>query len=203
MYRFEELAPGIVRYTDVLEDPKGFITDLESLVEIGQLSWNSGTQSDSANDPTPKKNRAVRDCNVISLPKFDLDPNLVNVFSLGTSSVHNFLNDNLYGPINHYLDLYAAQQWKVSEGWQILKYGKDGHFVNHFDDSTVYPRTVSMSFYLNDDYEGGEIEFTKFGLKIKPQANEMIMFPSNYVYTHTVHPVVSGTRYAVVGWWDI
>jgi predicted 2-oxoglutarate/Fe(II)-dependent dioxygenase YbiX len=59
-----------------------------------------------------------------------------------------------------------------------------------------------MSFYLNEDYEGGEIEFGRFNLKIKPKANQMIMFPSNYIYNHTVHPVVSGTRYAVVAWWN-
>jgi predicted 2-oxoglutarate/Fe(II)-dependent dioxygenase YbiX len=59
-----------------------------------------------------------------------------------------------------------------------------------------------MSFYLNDEYEGGEIEFSRFGLNVKPKANQAIFFPSNYVYNHTVHPVTSGTRYAVVGWWE-
>jgi predicted 2-oxoglutarate/Fe(II)-dependent dioxygenase YbiX len=59
-----------------------------------------------------------------------------------------------------------------------------------------------MSFYLNDDYEGGEIEFPRFGLQVKPEPNQMIMFPSNYVYNHVVNPVTSGTRYAIVAWFE-
>jgi len=196
MLEIEELAPGIVSYLNVIEDPKSFIADIESLVEIEQLSWNFSTS------------RKSRDCGVISLPKFDtLTPNEIEESvggppSYASIAIHNFLNSALYSAIDHYRDTYTASQWRTSEGWQILKYGEDGHFVNHFDDSTMYPRTVSMSFYLNNDYQGGEIEFNKFGLKIKPQANQMIMFPSNYVYTHTIHPVLSGTRYAIVSWWN-
>jgi Rps23 Pro-64 3,4-dihydroxylase Tpa1-like proline 4-hydroxylase len=59
-----------------------------------------------------------------------------------------------------------------------------------------------MSFFLNDDYEGGEIEFTRFGLSIKPKANQAVFFPSNYVYSHSVNSVVSGVRYSIVGWWE-
>jgi predicted 2-oxoglutarate/Fe(II)-dependent dioxygenase YbiX len=51
--------------------------------------------------------------------------------------------------------------------------------------------------YLNDDYEGGEIEFVNFDIKIKPKAGTLIMFPSNYPYSHIAHPVISGTKYAV------
>ena len=92
--------------------------------------------------------------------------------------------------------------WSSNEGWQILKYGVGQHFVNHVDDSKGYPRTVSMSFYLNDNYEGGEIEFPRFGIQVKPEANQLIMFPSNYVYNHVVNPVTKGTRYAIVGWFE-
>jgi hypothetical protein len=162
----KELAPGILSYTNVMDDPHSFITDIESLVEIGQLSWTHGRAGEPKYDSTEElvKPASIRDCRVISLQKFDTataadlkaagDPP-----SLGAVSTHNFLNDALYGAINDYRTHFNAHAWSMSEGWQILKYGRDGHFINHFDDSTVFPRTVSMSFYLNDDYEGGEIEF--------------------------------------------
>jgi predicted 2-oxoglutarate/Fe(II)-dependent dioxygenase YbiX len=59
---------------------------------------------------------------------------------------------------------------------------------------------MSTIFYMNDDYEGGEIEFPRFNVSHKPEKNELIIFPSTYVYNHSVLPVTSGTRYAVVSW---
>ena len=53
---------------------------------------------------------------------------------------------------------------------------------------------------MNDNYTGGEINFPRFGITFKPKANQMIVFPSNYVYNHSVSPVIEGSRYAVVGW---
>ena len=53
---------------------------------------------------------------------------------------------------------------------------------------------------MNDSYTGGEIVFPRFNLTIKPEADAMIMFPSTYVYNHSVLPVTEGTRYSVVSW---
>jgi len=73
-------------------------------------------------------------------------------------------------------------------------------FVNHIDDHTDYHRRMSTIYYINDNYEGGEIEFPRFNVKYKPVANDFIIFPSNYMYNHSVSPVISGERYAVVSW---
>jgi predicted 2-oxoglutarate/Fe(II)-dependent dioxygenase YbiX len=86
------------------------------------------------------------------------------------------------------------------DDYQILKYGKGQKFTNHIDDHPSYHRRVSSIYYINDDYEGGEINFPRFNISYKPKANEMIIFPSTYVYNHSVSEVLSGTRYAVVSW---
>jgi hypothetical protein len=195
-----ELAPGIISFEGILDDPAQFIVDLEGMVEINTLTWTDAQQSAGAVDSEHVVQKATRNCKAMSLPRYDeitdFDP------TIPTYLLHKFLNDNLNPVLDLYCNEYIAHHWKKNEGWQLLKYGSDNYFVNHYDDSKQYPRTVSMSFYLNDDYEGGEIEFSRFDLKIKPKANQAIFFPSNYVYNHTVHPVTSGTRYAVVGWWE-
>lgn len=195
-----ELAPGIVSFEGVMDDPKQFINDIEGLVEINNLIWNQAQQSDGYEGAEKKVEKLARNCYVISLPKFDLMGEDKN--GRPDYLVHALLNDTLNPVLELYKNMYNARHWNNNEGWQILKYGKDNYFVNHYDDAKQYPRTMSMSFYLNDDYEGGEIEFSRFDLQIKPKANQAIFFPSNYVYNHTVHPVTSGTRYAVVGWWE-
>lgn len=196
-----ELAPGIVSFENILDDPRQFIYDLEGLVEIQNLTWGEATQSDGTEHGKSESMKKIRDCKVISLPK--LDSTTPETSKIGAEyEVNKFLNDNLNPIFDLYCNMHSAWHWKTNEGWQILKYGKDNHFVNHYDDGKAIKRTISMSFYLNDNYEGGEIEFARFGLKIKPTANQAVFFPSNYVYNHTVHPVTSGLRYAVVGWWE-
>jgi hypothetical protein len=86
------------------------------------------------------------------------------------------------------------------EHFQLLKYTAGGKFDRHYDSFPAAQRAVSVLIYLNNDYEGGEIEFVNFGVKIKPKSGTLILFPSNYPYSHVAHPVTSGTKYVVVNW---
>lgn len=86
------------------------------------------------------------------------------------------------------------------EGFQLLKYESGSYFKSHYDSYPAVKRCISVLIYLNDDYEGGEIEFVHFNAKIKPKAGSLILFPSNYPYRHIAHPVTSGTKYAIVTW---
>ena len=49
--------------------------------------------------------------------------------------------------------------------------------------------------YLNDDYEGGELNFPESAITINPPAGSLIVWPG--YLTHSVSPVVSGTRYTM------
>ena len=84
--------------------------------------------------------------------------------------------------------------------YKILKYEIGGKFENHIDDGGGNFRRVSTVYYLNDNYEGGELCFPQFGIELKPQAGDMVIFPSSYVYSHSVNPVISGTRFSIASW---
>ena len=67
------------------------------------------------------------------------------------------------------------------------------------------PRTISLIYLLNNDYEGGDLIFFDETKKdqeyiVEKKANRAILFPSNFVFKHTVTPVKKGTRFSVVGW---
>jgi hypothetical protein len=53
-----------------------------------------------------------------------------------------------------------------------------------------------MVMYLNDDYEGGEIDFPDHGISIKPEAGSIVVFSSEGVL-HDPKPTLSGTKYMV------
>jgi len=88
---------------------------------------------------------------------------------------------------------------KSREDLRITKFTGPGEFFgSHSDDTFATPRTASMVYYPNDDYEGGELEFIHFGVTVKPKAGQLFLFPSGYSYEHRVHPVKSGTRTTMV-----
>lgn len=199
--QMKEHAPGIAVFDNVLEDPVSFISNVESLVQIQVMrDWSKGAVLETKTQGK-EVNTNYRDVACIGLPKFDLYQESMKEGP--EYLVHDFLNKNLLPLFEDYCRHYGAPDWKTKDGWQILKYGPEQFFLNHRDDCAKFPRTISMSYYPNDNYEGGELVFPRFNLTIKPKANEAVFFPANYVYVHTVNKVTSGYRYAVVNWWDI
>jgi hypothetical protein len=89
------------------------------------------------------------------------------------------------------------------EHFRITKFDGRGEFFGmHSDDSFATPRTTSMVYYPNDDYEGGELDFIHFGVKIKPKAHQLFIFPAAYNLEHRVSPVISGTRITFVSFFN-
>jgi len=68
--------------------------------------------------------------------------------------------------------------------------------------SHPYPwRKFGCVYYLNDDYEGGEIYFPNFDFSIKPKPNTMIFFPGDVEHLHGVRNVNKGTRHTIASFW--
>jgi predicted 2-oxoglutarate/Fe(II)-dependent dioxygenase YbiX len=58
-------------------------------------------------------------------------------------------------------------------------------------------------FYLNDDYEGGELYFPKQGIQFKPKKGAAYFFPGDLNYIHGVTEITSGVRYTCPFFWTI
>ena len=84
------------------------------------------------------------------------------------------------------------------EVFNFVKYEGGEYFKIHADDGPYSSYTISLVVYLNDDYDGGEIEWNRFGLKVKPSAGSIAIFPSTFIYEHASHDIKDGTKYAVV-----
>jgi predicted 2-oxoglutarate/Fe(II)-dependent dioxygenase YbiX len=115
-------------------------------------------------------------------------------------AVHNQFYMLLLATTIPYADKYRIREPFYHEGYSILKYSPGEEYKRHYDTGTEMGRAVSVLIYLNDDYAGGELEFPNFGVKIKPEAGMVVMFPSNFAYSHVALPVTSGTKYALVTW---
>ena len=56
---------------------------------------------------------------------------------------------------------------------------------------------IAGLFYLNDDYEGGELYFPNQKIQFKPKAGSAYFFPGDMNYIHGVTPIESGIRYVI------
>lgn len=113
---------------------------------------------------------------------------------------------------------------------QVLEYTKDAFYIKHADDSNelvnenaqtvgflqVAPqRKISTILFTtsydenaddNKHFKGGELLFNYLfdanaeAIKFRPKAGDMLVFPSNPIYSHEVLPIISGYRLSLVQW---
>ena len=71
-------------------------------------------------------------------------------------------------------------------------------FSQHVDvgDATSSKRFLSLLFYLNDDFGGGNTVFKlPDKLAVKPVQGDVLIFPPTWQYPHEGKPVIDGTKY--------
>lgn len=195
----KEIAPGIVVYSDVIPDSENLYFDIEEGIVSANINWLAAGVKEG---PDATVNPKSRDTQTIGVPYLGKSKNVSsvnNVSELFFTNLNNIFFENFESIEKDYISSYGIfSEWHDSYG--ILKYGAGQKFTNHIDDHPSYHRRVSTVYYLNDNYTGGEINFPRFNITFKPKANQMILFPSTYVYNHSVSPVIEGERYAVVSW---
>jgi Rps23 Pro-64 3,4-dihydroxylase Tpa1-like proline 4-hydroxylase len=196
----EQLAPGIIVYSDVIENMQGLHIDIEEGLSSIKMSWIDSYVKTGDSESVDKE---IRNTSSFLIPYHGKLMEEKEVYSskieLFYTNLHNLFFESFDRSEKDYNQEFR-QSLSWHDGYQILKYGPGGKFTNHIDDHTDYHRRVSTVYYLNDNYTGGEINFPRFGITFKPKANQMIIFPSTYVYNHSVSPVTEGERYAVASW---
>jgi len=153
-------------------------------------------KSNETGDTHWRTDKEVRDTQIV-----DMGPLFPKIKGLLEDTVKNIINP-FYG-----LEISS------SEVPQLLSYGVGGHYQPHIDAESVWKtpdgemiwkkstdRDISMVFYLNDGYEGGDFLFPDMGIRVRPEPGMLVVFPSTYLYKHGVEPVRKGMRYSMVCW---
>lgn len=89
----------------------------------------------------------------------------------------------------------------------LVKWEKDDYQSPHADGEEVdrqhiyHWRNFGCVYYLNDDYEGGEIYFPNQDIFLKPKPNTLVFFPGTLEFLHGVKIITSGVRYTLTSFW--
>jgi predicted 2-oxoglutarate/Fe(II)-dependent dioxygenase YbiX len=141
-------------------------------------------------------NKEIRNCTTIGIS--------LNEVIEKNKKVRKILDDEVFKctkkAIEKYNEKFKKAYISKDTGYQLLKYEKGGFYTQHVDSFTSTPRTISCSFTLNDNFKGGEFSFFDNTLVYPLKKGSAIMFPSNFLYPHSVLPVIDGTRYSIVTW---
>jgi hypothetical protein len=93
-------------------------------------------------------------------------------------------------------------------GWflkaQLTRKG-EGYHAWHFESASFFEakRVLAWSIYLNDDYQGGELEFLYFGRRIKLGEGDIVIFPAAFTHTHRGNMVLGGEKLLLTGWYEL
>jgi hypothetical protein len=196
----ENLALGLNVYRNTFsrEDSERYIDTLETnLSGKSKYKWS---QAQVTNSTTPIKK--ARDCVDFKYKQENLGPR--DEYNGELIDLH----EEIYQKLKMCIDDYA-RYWGINviyyEAFNFVKYeGAGTHFNIHADHGPAYNCTVSAVIYINDDYEGGELQFPRLdNLVYSPKVGDIAVFPSNYIYEHASLPIKSGTKYSVVIMTDI
>jgi len=119
--------------------------------------------------------------------------------------IERFYNISLFGGSQIQALYYKDGGFYHCHADNASRLEKDGTLVGY---KIIAPkRKVTTLLFLNDDFEGGELEFCHLryfdGSKviIEPKAGSLVSFASHPIFAHEVKPV-KGERYALVKWWE-
>ena len=176
---------GLKEIMDYVKNTPGedlSVFDSQETNKTGQISW--------------QVDKKTRDTQII-----DVEPIFPLIRELMSHAVKNFVNP------------FYEVEVDSSEVPQILSYEIGGHYKPHIDAEGMWnapdgemiwkkstDRDLSFVFFLNDEFDGGDLIFPDLNVRVRPKPGMMVAFPSNHHFLHGVEPVSKGHRYSIVTW---
>lgn len=146
--------------------------------ECKSLEYNSGSD-----DPDNFWYKRIAGSDELSI---ELSNILKNIFIIAKTKAESYYGIKLKGKQN-----YNITVWRPAMSMHA-----------HIDDADYKDYNIAALFYINEDYQGGEINFINFDKKFKPRSNSLIIFPGHDAYLHEVKTIINGHRYTSSMWFS-
>ena len=168
-----------------------FLTNKEcsSLIDEFEQRNNESFKESSKNYHTDNVEQSSFD--VVSLKPYTKNFNLIKEKTKKAIEIYiNYLNQP-----NFFFTDSLKESLRFSHSYRIMKYTTGSNIHAHSDhDLGIYG---SISFNLNDNYEGGNFKFFNQNHTISLNKGDVLIFPADYFWVHEVTSITSGSRYSV------
>lgn len=185
------LTKDIVLYENFIdaETSSKLINVLDKHAELGTINWMPISFYESYSSVLPQDN----DEHVIAegLPA-DIFSQIKSGIIDAVASVHD-LDPKIISQIG-----YHTQKWEP--GAYARKHSDN---TDEKGNSGAFTRSRYAAFlYLNDNFEGGMLQFPDQNISIKPKVGMLAAFDGGFNNMHEVTLITSGVRYTIGSFWD-
>lgn len=173
---YEIIADRIVRFPSALKK-YDYVDVVESL---GQPEWTANKSISDEFGPTRAE---------LTYEWEGRFPEWAHYFLVTQAAVFTYCKEilNVDYPLYEIMD-------STKDVVHISKYRINGSVDPHADEGYEEDNGVyTIIWYLNDDYEGGELGFSKEGIELKAEAGDVFIYPSYFV--HYANAVTKGFKY--------
>ena len=187
----KRLTKDIVLYENFIDSETSakLINVLDKHAEAGTINWMPISFYESYSSVLPQDD----DEYVIEQ---GLDPNIFSKIKEAiidaVASVHD-LDPKIISQIG-----YHTQKWEPGAYARVHSDNTDEH-----GNSGAFTRSRYAAFlYLNDNFEGGLLQFPDQKIRIKPKVGMLAAFDGGFNNMHEVTLITSGVRYTIGSFWD-
>jgi len=185
------LTKDILVYEDFLtkEECDSLIQVLEKQASNEKLSWTPISFYESYSSVLPQDGDP-------ELAEFNLKPTAFSDIKKGIieaiAAVHD-IEPNKVVQIG-----YHTQKWEPGAYARLHSDNTDEH-----GNTGPFERSRYAGFlYLNDNFEGGLLQFPSHDISLKPKVGMLAVFAGGFENMHEVTLIESGTRYTLGSFWD-
>ena len=93
---------------------------------------------------------------------------------------------------NVYIPAFNIQRYEKGDHFALLHSERGNLSTSH--------RLFAWMTYLNNVDEGGQTNFSHYGIKIKPETGKTLIWPAEWTHAHTGEILKDGKKYIVTGW---
>jgi hypothetical protein len=143
------------------------------------------------------------------LDKSELFERKDDEFNLAAKKIEEIINNitkevSKFYNIEYILKTFCYTKMDVGTKNRIHADNKYIDFDGNIKDRTSEIEDRSVLLYLNDDYEGGNLEFPNQNISLKPKTGTLVFFEGNEDTIHGVSEVLSGERINLISFlWPI
>lgn len=162
---------------------------LDKHAEIGKLTWTPISFYESYSSTLPEDDDGVVLEEGLSGTIFsDMKRGIINA----VASVHN-LNPAIITQIGYHTQKWEPGAYARKHSDNTDEHGKSGAFTRS---------RYAAFLYLNDDFEGGLLQFPDQDISIQPKVGMLAAFDGGFNNMHEVTLITSGVRYTIGSFWD-
>ena len=187
----DRLNKDIVVYKNFIdpETAKKLVKVLDRHAEEGKLTWMPISFYESYSSVLPQDDDEIVIEEGLPATIFsDMKKQIINA----VASVHD-IDPNIVSQIG-----YHTQKWEPGAYARIHSDNTDEK-----GNSGAFTRSRYAAFlYLNDDFEGGLLQFPSHNISIKPEVGMLAAFDGGFNNMHEVTIITSGVRYTIGSFWD-